>query len=507
MAQHESTSTTIVVVFPSGINRLPAELFVEIFAHCWRSFTPRFDDIYAPSRSEEHQDDSTTASFNTEVARLAHAPLLAVSQVCMKWRSIAMGTPSLWCDIELDTILWDTHIHRATAVALLESTLIRGGNSPLNVSLTEGEHAFPAPVFTLLAAHSQRWETFSCPSYFLDAFSDIHGKLPRLRRLHLYAGEEEPGSLDVWSSMPNLTSLVLVGEIFTYDRHTLPLAQLRQLECTTIERYDTENAISLMPLLPSAAEFRLAIQLIDNPPDWSQMASVTSNISTFYLHLMEDFDTEHSLVVLQCILNALTLPCLTLFELESCEYPRCPLLWPHHAFLTLCARSSFDSTLRTLEIYDVHITEAQLLECLSHLPSLERLAISDHQPVAPISARAGVGADEVLVTDTLLVKLTRTADSDAPSLVPCLSSLGCQTLMRFDDRVLLALAVSRISDDSDGGQAQSATGSRHFSIELSWLPNHERKIDETVLARLDSLKIITNRRFAFRLSAAEDEWI
>ncbi|KAF7375351.1 hypothetical protein MSAN_00422400 [Mycena sanguinolenta] len=237
------------------------------------------------------------------------------------------------------------------------------------------------------------------------------------------------------------------------------------------------------------------------------MASVTSNISTFYLHLMEDFDTEHSLVVLQCVLDALTLPCLTLFELESSEYPRCPLLWPHHAFLALCARSGFDSTLRTLEIYEVHITEAQLVGVLPHLPSLERLAISDHQPVAPISARAGVGADEVLVTDTLLAKLTRAADSDAPSLVPCLSSLGCQTMMRFDDHKLLALAVSRISDDSDAGQAQNVPGSCHFGIELSWLPNHERKIDEAVLARLDSLKISMNRRFTFRVSAAKDEWV
>ncbi|KAF7375347.1 hypothetical protein MSAN_00421900 [Mycena sanguinolenta] len=504
MAQHESTSTTTVVVFPSGINQLPAELFVEIFAFCWRSFTPRFDDIYAPSRSKEHQDNPTPA-YKTEIARLAHAPLLTVAQVCAKWRSIAIGTSFLWCDIELDTVLWDTPNHCATAVALLESILIRGGKFPLHVSLTEGEHPFPLLVFTLLAAHSQRWETFSCPSYFLDAFSGIQGKLPRLRELLLDPGEEEMGSLDVWSSMPSLTSLALHEDILTYDMHALPLKQLRQLECTTVDGYETRHALSLMPLLPTAAEVRLRIHLFDKTDgEWSEIDFLTSDISMFYLELAEDFDADYSLEILECILHRVTLPLLTRFELESSNYPHCPLLWPHRAFLALSARSSFGSTLQTLEIYEVHMTEQQLLQCLLDLPSLKRLAISDHQRVAPMPGRAGEGVNEVLITNALFLKLARTADSSC--LVPRLSSLGCQTLMRFDDHALLTLAVSRLSASSDAGQPPNATGPQ-FGIELSWLPGHERKIDEDILARFRALKISSNRRFTFRISAAEDEWV
>ncbi|KAJ6468211.1 hypothetical protein C8R45DRAFT_464213 [Mycena sanguinolenta] len=512
MAQHEPTSTETVLNLPSGINQFPAELFVEIFALCWRSFTPRFAEIYTTSAGEVREDNSS-ADFKTEITRLAHAPLLAVSQVCMKWRSIAMGTPFLWCDIELDCALWDTGRHISTALELLESILTRGGDSSLNVTLTEGNHPFPDRVFAMLAMHSHRWQTFTCPGSFIDAFTvtGIRDKLPRLRRLHLDAGLNVAGSLDTWGSMPSLTSLVLVADVFEHDVHKLPLKQLRELECTTLDRDDAQYAMSLMSQLSTAAEFRLAIQLFvqlfgDTDEIWLEMVSVTSNISAFYLQLVEDFSIDYSSKVLGSIFDSATLPLLTRLELESSNYPRCPLLWPHRAFLALSARSSFDSTLRNLEIYDVHITEAQLVQCLSDLPSLERLAISDHQRVASIPERAGSGANEVLVTDSLLSKLTRTVDSDSPCLVPRLSSLGCQTLMRFDDHALLALAVSRLPDDFDARQSHSGAEMR-FDIELSWLPGHGRKLDDAVLARLDALKISTSRRFTFRMSAAEDEWI
>ncbi|KAJ7231417.1 hypothetical protein B0H12DRAFT_210198 [Mycena haematopus] len=520
LAQDTSKPTDTVVILPSGINRLPAELLVEIFALCWRSFKPRFADIGTPSSiSKElrefaflagiplpdvYPENSTPAGFRTEIARLAHAPLLVVSQVCTKWRAIAMGASFLWCDIELDGALWDAPSHIITALGLLESTLTRGGNSPLNVVLTDGEHPFPAPVFDMLAAHSQRWQTFSCPNYMIDAFSGIQGKLPRLRSLEIDASDDDWILLENWGAMPSLTSLGLPGEILGDDLHKLPLEQLRQIECTTVDRHETQDAVSLMSLLPSATHFRL-LTYLDEPEAWfgtvmSSPQSVTANISTFYLQLLGDFDTYYSWVVLRWILEGLTLPLLAKFELESDSYPRCPLLWPHEAFLALSAHSGFDSTLRSLEIYEAHITEVQLLQCLADLRSLERLAISDHEPVdRKEETRVGVGANEVLITDTLLAKLTRTIDS--PCLVPRLSSLGCQTLLRFDDCAFLALAVSRL-DDSDGCQNGGC-----FGLELSWLPGHERKIDDAVLTSFRDLKISTKRRFRFRMSAAEDEWV
>ncbi|KAJ6468208.1 hypothetical protein C8R45DRAFT_1170357 [Mycena sanguinolenta] len=144
------------------------------------------------------------------------------------------------------------------------------------------------------------------------------------------------------------------------------------------------------------------------------------HLAPFSVKLSEDFDTDESVVILTSIL---TLPRLQQYVLTSDNHPRCPLLWPDPAFLALSARSGFDSTLQLLDIYDVYITAEQLLGCLSNLPSLRDLAISDHQPIEPKAARAGTRANEVVITNSLLSKLTRTADSSC--LVPHLSSLRC----------------------------------------------------------------------------------
>ncbi|KAJ6468209.1 hypothetical protein C8R45DRAFT_1218738 [Mycena sanguinolenta] len=86
MTQDESNSVAVA----SGINRFPTELLVEIFALCWHSSMPRFTDAGTPSYIDRGNPGELTltipgapppdmsASFKTEIARLAHAPLLAV---------------------------------------------------------------------------------------------------------------------------------------------------------------------------------------------------------------------------------------------------------------------------------------------------------------------------------------------------------------------------------------------------------------------------------------------
>ncbi|KAJ7649027.1 hypothetical protein DFH06DRAFT_944798, partial [Mycena polygramma] len=77
------------------VRRLPSEILAEIFALCWDSFTPFMEDV-----------DCDSVSLPTEIARLAHAPLLNLSRVCVRWHNIALGTPALWSRIELEAILW-----------------------------------------------------------------------------------------------------------------------------------------------------------------------------------------------------------------------------------------------------------------------------------------------------------------------------------------------------------------------------------------------------------------
>ncbi|KAJ6537984.1 hypothetical protein B0H19DRAFT_376324 [Mycena capillaripes] len=468
---------------PSVIQRFPTEILVDIFAECWGLFTPDFDEI-----------DIHGASFETEIARLAHVPLLAVSQVCLRWHTIAIETPSLWCDIQLDGALWDTPSHIEKATDLLQSTLNRSGTSPLNLDLTQvAVHLFPSPVLQVLAAHSQRWRKLVCPFSVIYAFAAIGCALPRLGILDIEdLSPDELGALDL-GLLPSLRHLSITGPAPRAKK--LPLEQLNMLKSMAFIP-EAPDVLSSISRLPKTAEFRLELVMWTGGQEMLHLhfRPTTTNIFSLYIQLVEEFNPPDSEMVLGCVFASLTLPCLRHFELECQEYPRCVISWPHAEFLSLSGRSSLDAHLRSLELYEVDVTEAQLLECLSGLPSLERLAISDHQAM-----EYGEGLERLLVSDSLLAKLTRTPDTLC--LIPRLRSLGCQTVLQFDDKALLALAVSRLDD------SEELTNEGRFELELSWLPGRERGINANVLAQFSALGVRTKNRFKFRICEAESEWV
>ncbi|KAJ7477541.1 hypothetical protein FB451DRAFT_191262 [Mycena latifolia] len=114
------------------------------------------------------------------------------------------------------------------------------------------------------------------------------------------------------------------------------------------------------------------------------------------------------------ILANLTLPCLENLTLRS-DYLS-PLPRPHADFLTLSSRSSFYTHLRSLNISDFSIGAAELAQCLSALPLVQRLEISDDH-------RDGV---EPIIKDSLLSSLTRQPDLQA--LLPHLRHLVFATI-------------------------------------------------------------------------------
>jgi hypothetical protein len=322
--------------------------------------------------------------------------------------------------------------------------------------------------------------------------SAIQGKLPLLQHLDIHYSCDGPDSLDMLSSLPSLTYLGFPGQFLADNIDKLPLARLKIFKCVTT-LYEAPKALTSMSHLPKAAQFQIHLHLALRSDVDEDYRPQTSDISSFYIQVLGEFEPSHSENALGTLFANLTLPFLTHLELEYQNYPSFPLIWPHAEFLALSTRSDFDSHLQSLQIFEVHITDTQLLECLSGLHSLERLEISDHQSIK------NRGVDELLITDSLLAKLTRTPDS--PCFVPRLSHLGCQTLLQFDDAALLALAVSRLDADLDGPTAG------YFGLELNWLPGRERKLNDAVSASFAALKIGTRRRFTFRMSAAQDEWV
>ncbi|KAJ6603577.1 hypothetical protein DFH09DRAFT_1068726 [Mycena vulgaris] len=174
--------------------------------------------------------------------------------------------------------------------------------------------------------------------------------------------------------------------------------------------------MSRMPCLPGAALHLQVSLAFENETDTLNVdiPPITSTITNLEIRIIYLFHLPHSNQILSSIFTALTPPSLEHLELESKEYPSLPLPWPHTPFLDFCVRSSFDSHLRSLEIYDVNISQAELVKCLSKLPDLENLEISDHQLVPGGGAAPPTPLAQLIISHA------------SPSLVPGLESISSE---------------------------------------------------------------------------------
>ncbi|KAJ7111413.1 hypothetical protein C8R44DRAFT_742527 [Mycena epipterygia] len=451
----------------SATRRLPAETLLEIFGYISED----------PPWLTVDRCDSPEAAM----ANLAQAHLLAVSQVCMRWHRIAMGTPALWTSIWLDSIIWSTPALADKAMVLLQTVLNRGGTSLLDIALAIYNGSAHIPALDLIAAHSERWQTARFVAWapgLLDNLWIVKGRLPQLHTLSLCGSvplehfQDAPLLKDVtFSGLPDATMALV----------RLPLRQLDFLQCAEFvglaERFGlgVSPALRVLPHLSKTARFNLELFYIDGGTPFDEyivVPPVTAEIATLSIMVANQFQVPSNAgTTIAKMIDALTLPALREMAMDSQDYPAHPLPWPHAQFLALSTRSSFNTTLRSLELWCSIITEAELLECLAALPRLDHLAISDHQ----LTAQGG--ADQLLITDSLLARLTWPPHSPPP-LVPRLGSFHCRSRLQFTDTVFLEFIDSRLDN-------------RYlFESEIWALPGNFRKIDPVVS---DRLQVLCNR--------------
>ncbi|KAJ7216382.1 hypothetical protein GGX14DRAFT_604528 [Mycena pura] len=347
------------------IRRLPNEILAEIFS--------LFCDPFSPERP--------APPLLTDMELLAHSWLLAVSQVCSRWHSIIMDTPTLWSACELTgALMWSTP-RLETTMKVLKSVLERGRNCPISVIITDDDFLpLHGQVFGLLARHSHRWQSalFFCSLDGLD-LSVLHGKLLHLKALNLNIPEvSSPCALDAFASAPNLDDLYINSELLRSTGPILPVKQLRRFKCDMVAYLEISSALALLSRLPNVSYFHLSFHTMDIKSSLLpalQIPPITSTISRLILAMEQRVDLDHSAQALGEIFASLTLPYLQEFELQGfC------LTWPHRNFLALCERSSFRRCLKTLGVSHIVITEKELLQVLSALGSLEYLHIAD-QPL------------------------------------------------------------------------------------------------------------------------------
>ncbi|KAJ6555019.1 hypothetical protein DFH09DRAFT_1494130 [Mycena vulgaris] len=327
-------------------------------------------------------------SLEVAISLLAQKPLLALSQVCARWHHIVMGTPALWATIHLNDVSWRTDAGINKAMVLLQAALERSRTSLLSVTVTALDIGY-GPALKLLAAHSERWQMLEF--------------IPRRPELGPYLGSAK-------GRLPHLETLKLWAYHQTLALRAHPLHQLREFRCEElvglarrIELEEKSPVLSLMPRLVKGARLDLELRPVEGVAPFDETTTLPPVTSDVSVAVEKGFLPSNVGQAISTVIGSLTLPGLHSPGMISPEYPRLVLPWPHPELIALAACSAFHTHLQFLEIY--HFI-------------------------------GNLGADQLLVTDSLLERLTPAPH--APSLVPRLRSFKCKSQLQFDDEVYLS---------------------------------------------------------------------
>ncbi|KAJ7111607.1 hypothetical protein C8R43DRAFT_1113466 [Mycena crocata] len=303
---------------------------------------------------------------------------------------IAMDTRSFWTYVDLDEkLLYSFRATPERIVKTLAAVLGRSRGAPLHVVI---DGHVPPPAVEILTDLSERWKTARIGRLLHDEgrhlWYRIFQKLPILENLEL---RPHYATFKSFELPPNLRSFTVPGHLLKALCGPLP-AQLHTLHCVNLGPKHMSTAIALLSQFPNTRG-KCALVIDDDCESEAEIPPFSSNISSLSIEAGPDPSAK---------------------------------------------ASSFHEHLVSLEVHDILLTDAQLLEILATLPSLERLTISDR-----VSWFGSVV--QHLITDNLLTNLTLIPDS--PCLVPRLRFLSIHTILKFDDKVYLQFVSSRIGDE------------------------------------------------------------
>ncbi|KAF7362781.1 3-beta hydroxysteroid dehydrogenase isomerase family [Mycena venus] len=400
------------------VRRLPPEILAEIFALCCPTPALYCDNIPYKPVGQSH--------------------LVTLLQVCSAWYSTVMETPSLWAIIEVDPDNPYPAIPNKSLrdVSHIRRSLNRSGHHPLIVQLVSSDRRVSSGL-ELLASCADRWRIADmhidiAASSFL---SRLRGNFPLLERLAL--GGDGAEGLNIFETAPSLMHVILSDVDGALPK--LPWSQLREVTYyashpAVLDERIIANRLAFISHCSDQCEFNiysLNLSALDPlAPHFSQQ-QIQSNIPILRLGILDRYGEEHSRPALGQIIGSLTLPNLRELHFRSTS-PKDPLFWPHD-FNLFSSRSSLRETLTKLFLYDMVITENELVHCLSDMHVLQELFVQDV---------GGDDDDHILITDTLLQRLTWRADSSC--LVPNLHDFSFASLFFFDDDDFIEFVESRL---------------------------------------------------------------
>ncbi|KAJ7614143.1 hypothetical protein FB45DRAFT_1111256 [Roridomyces roridus] len=418
----------------SGIRSLPNETLLNIFLCAIAGVFPTLLAHPIPN-----------LSLQTELERLANAPLLLLSRVCSQWHTIALGTPTLWAHLEMHGI---TEGALEQTIALLKTHLERSREAPLWIRFrgeTYDRHPPHPRIFDLLAEYSHRWETvhFVCSLKGVDT-SALRGRLPRLKDFEVN-GEvrlkhcKPVTPFDFLAVAPCLRRILVAAPLLHVDTFGTIRRQINDLSCIVTPLHnELHTLLRLLPELSDGAGFYFIFDLDPSilPQNWDPALCLplitAASLDTLGLRAVVcgPPDPHHVASVFTQVFSSLTLPNLTKVLLGYDGHPKVALGWPpaqHLAFLGLSERSAFGRCLKTLRVFQVNIAENQLMEILSVLEALESLEIGD----------------QGMNNDSFLCAMTR--EDSGHQVAPRLAHLMCHSRLAFAPELFSDFVLSRLT--------------------------------------------------------------
>ncbi|KAJ7761239.1 hypothetical protein DFH07DRAFT_883760 [Mycena maculata] len=279
---------------------LPNEIVSEIFLHIVAPSTPR------RTRS-----------------------LIVISQICRKWREIALSTPGLWTTIKLDLTGIGTSENR---LRFLDTCLNRSRDCPLILALNHDPSSgyIPDPsdpsvqeFIYAIGRHTRRWE-FLQLFLPLSDFLLVAGEMPLLEKLVLCISDMDKDfpslpqptpPTDMFTRAPNLEEVMIIHG-FVPNKFTLPWGQLTSIYIT-----DLRGPHDIIEVLREAVNLTTFMAEFDSASDDDTMQNVVNIpplIHLLSLRLGGDTAGPSHMQLLQ----KLTLPALIILRIhEPCFVP------------------------------------------------------------------------------------------------------------------------------------------------------------------------------------------
>lgn len=333
----------------------------------------------------------------TRPSRLA-APL-SISQVCRRWRSIALESPKLWCSIHIMRNLRARHF---PSPALLSAWLTRAGKQRLEICFAPEDpddrshrtHAAEVKqILDTLVYFIDRWSDVKLYTRYVNISSLKHipsTGAPRLESLELVGPSDfkefSTRVSNIWAASPRFKEFKMEhwgapstspGFLSIFN---LPFQQLTSISLSsTVSVIECIRMLQFSPKLVNCVFENISVGSLPHPSN-AKVATL-HNLRSLELTVdLLEFDNHSQHMILAPILNTIKAPHLQSLILGSEER------WSQQAFDAFMGWSQCPLESLTLDV--VSLTDKDLEKCLHRVSNtLTHLKIhtgSDHpSPLRP----------------------------------------------------------------------------------------------------------------------------